>query len=293
MDFAVIGNLCERVQADLELSNGDIEAAARRGRPSAIDGDVAVIPLKGVITPRASLLAQIFGLGGGLSQFRDQLSAAVTDEKVGAIVLDIDSPGGLVDLVPETAAEIREAAKVKPVTAVANTMAASAAYWLGSQASEFVVTPSGEVGSIGVYAEHRDISKALESAGMRPTLVSAGKYKVEGNPYEPMSDQAREALQRAVNDYYGMFVKDVALGRDTTVAAVKNGYGEGRTLTAKRAVEEGLVDKVGTLEETVSALTRRSRPSGTNALAYSADEKERLVTALAPLGLSTTTEGER
>jgi signal peptide peptidase SppA len=270
-----------------------MEAAVRRGRPAAINGDVAVIPLKGVITPQASLLAQIFGLGGGLSQFRAQLSEAVTDEKVGAIVLDIDSPGGIVDLVPETAAEIRSAAKVKPITAVANTMAASAAYWLGSQATDFAVSPSGTVGSIGVYTEHRDVSKALESGGMQPTLVSAGKYKVEGNPYQPLDDEAREAMQRTVDEYYGMFVRDVAAGRDTTVTAVRSGYGEGRVLTAKRAVDEGLVDKVATIEEVVSGYTRRSRPSGANALAYSAEDKNRLVSAYALLGLSHTTEGER
>ena len=91
----------------------------------------------------------------------------------------------MVDQIPETAAQTRAARAQKPIVAVANTQADSAAYWLASQADEIVVTPSGEVGSIGVYQMHRGLSEAHAMRGIAPTLVSAGKYKVEGNPYEP------------------------------------------------------------------------------------------------------------
>lgn len=226
--------------------------AARRSRVITAPGGVAVIPLKGVLTPSVSLLALLFGMGSGLSSFRESLKQAVADPDIGKIVLDIDSPGGLVDLIPETAQEVRKARNEKPVIAVANTMAASAAYWIASQADEVVVTPSGEVGSIGVYSEHRDISGALEQAGVKPTLISAGKYKVEGNPYEPLDDTAREALQQDVNDYYSLFTRDVAAGRGVQASVVKSGYGEGRCLPAKRAVSEGLADRVDTLEASVA-----------------------------------------
>jgi ClpP class serine protease len=140
------------------------------------------------------------------------------------------------------------------MVAVANTQASSAAYWLGSQAHEVVVSPSGEIGSIGVYQVHRDASKAFEGAGIRHTLVKAGKFKTEGNPYEPLGDEARDAAQQAVNDYYGMFVSDVARGRGVAAEDVTDGYGEGRQLTAKRAVKAGLADRVATLGQTVSRL---------------------------------------
>jgi ClpP class serine protease len=112
-----------------------------------VAGAVAVIPLRGVITPRPSLFAMLFGFGGGgLQGFREDFRAALDDDDVGSILIDVDSPGGLVDLIPETAAEIRGGRGRKPIVAIANTRAASAAYWLGSQADELVVTPSGEVG---------------------------------------------------------------------------------------------------------------------------------------------------
>lgn len=242
-----------------ELDPAKVEAARGRGRPRVINGGVAVIELKGILMPQVSLLAALFGMGSGLNTFRSQLIQATTDPDVGAIVLDIDSPGGLVDQIPETAALVREARERKPVVAVANTLAASAAYWIAAQAEEVVVTPSGEIGSIGVYATHQDLSKSLESRGIKVTLISAGKFKVEGNPYEPLNDDARQAMQKSVDDYYSMFVKDVAAGRSASASDVKNGYGEGRVLPARRAVDDKLADRVDTLDNVVAGLLRRSR----------------------------------
>jgi signal peptide peptidase SppA len=273
----------------------DVEVASARKRPAVVSADgVAVVPLKGVITPQVSLLSLLFGGGSSLMDFREGLRSAVGNPDVGTVVMDIDSPGGLVDLVPETAAEIRAARGKKKIISVSNPMSASAAYWLASQADEVVVTPSGEAGSIGVYCEHRDLSGALEKAGLKPTLVSAGKYKVEGNPYEPLDDEARAALQDSVDEYYGMFVKDVAEGRGVKVSDVKSGYGEGRVLGARRAVEANLADRVDSLEGTLSRLTgRRSAPQSANAAditvdevhEYSSEERSRLLETLAGLGL--------
>jgi signal peptide peptidase SppA len=290
-------------------------AGPPRQRESQIVGGVAHVPLHGVLMPQASLLAQLLGLGGGLPAFRAELRAALADPEIGAVVLDVDSPGGLVDLIPETAAEIRNARGSKPIIAVASTMAASAAYWLASQADEIVVTPSGEVGSIGVYATHRDVSRMYDAGGITTTLVSAGKFKIEGNPYEPLGDDARAALQRTIDDFYEMFVRDVAAGRSARASEVRAGYGQGRALTARRAVHEGLADRVGTLEETTVRLARKrgsvramdeiealaeipeqdgaeaqaeipeqdgaeAQAGATSEVTYSADERRRLVDAL-------------
>ena len=84
--------------------------------------------------------------------------------------------------VAELADQIQSARASKPVVAIANSLAASAAYWIGCAAGEFYVTPGGEVGSIGVWQAHFDYSQAIASEGVKPTLISAGKYKVEGNP---------------------------------------------------------------------------------------------------------------
>lgn len=265
-------------------TTADRPGRRRRGRPPAIDGGVAVVPLKGVLMPGGmSLLEMIFGIKSGLSAFQDDFTAAMDDPDVGAIVIDTDSPGGLVDQIPETAAMVAQAAAgSKEIVAVSNTMAASAAYWIASQANSFYASPSSETGSIGVYATHMDNSQALANLGVKPTLVSAGKYKTEANPYEPLGTDAEKAMQEAVDDYYNHFTRDVASGRQATQAEVKAGYGEGRVLTAKRAKDAKLVDDIKTLDEVVSSLVRRSSGVSTSMAFADAEDRSRFAEGLWP-----------
>jgi signal peptide peptidase SppA len=179
---------------------------------------------------------------------RADFRTAMADPDVARIVFDVDSPGGSVEGIEELGEEIRAARGQKPMTAVANYLMASAAYWLASQADEIVASPSSLVGSIGVYAVHQDWSGAYEQAGVKPTLIKAGKYKAEGIDFEPLSEDAIAHFQESVDDSYEAFTAAVAKGRDTTPAAVRSGYGEGRALTARRAKAEGLVDRIDTLE---------------------------------------------
>lgn len=227
-----------------------IGAAPQRASATARGGGVAVIPLQGVIMYRAGMLAQTSG-AVSLESFMADFRAAMADEEIGSIVIDIDSPGGEVSGVPEAAAEIRAARDSKRILAVANPMAASAAYWLGSQAGEFYCMPSGWVGSIGCYSAHDDLSAAYEMEGVSETLISAGKYKVEASELAPLSDEARAYIQSIVDDYYGMFVADVAKGRGVPAADVRGGMGQGRMLLAKPAVTERMIDGVATLDDTI------------------------------------------
>ena len=245
----------------------DAEAIAarlptRRPQTSNQPGGVAVVPLHGVIVPKAGLLEDVSG-ATSVESFRSHLYAALAEPSVRSIVIDVDSPGGMVDHVPEIAADLRAARARKPITAVANAQAASAAYWLASQAGELVVTPSGRVGSIGVVTAHEDLSAQAEQRGVRTTLISAGRYKSEANPFEPLSEEARAHVQSMVDDYYGMFVDDVAKGRQVPADEVRRGYGQGRVVNAKTAVAEGMADRVGTLAEVlaehVAAAARRGR----------------------------------
>jgi signal peptide peptidase SppA len=224
--------------------------AGPRSSPSA-PGVVAMIPICGVISNRMNMMSQISG-GTSVEKLTSLFRSALADTNVKAIVFDVDSPGGSVEGVPELADEIYAARGKKKMVAVANTMAASAAYWLASCADELVVTPSGAVGSIGVFATHEDLSKALDADGVKMSLVSAGKYKVEGNPYEPLSDEARANLQSQVDAFYSMFTKAVARNRDATTSAVQNGFGQGRMVLAADAVKEGMADKVATMAQTLA-----------------------------------------
>lgn len=214
-------------------------------------GGVAVVELRGTILPRASLMSMLSG-GVSLERLQAQLAELDADPRVDTIVLDIDSPGGTVTLVEETAALIRSL-ETRTV-AVANGMAASAAYWLASAADELVVTPSGEVGSIGVWTAHTDISAAERAAGRRTTLIRAGKYKIEGHPFGPLSDEAKAEMQRRVDAIYDRFVADVAAGRNTTDVRVRERFGQGRMVMAADALALGMVDRVAPLSEVLASL---------------------------------------
>lgn len=204
------------------------------------DGRIGLISIADVITHRS-------WWGISTTQVARDLRAFAADPSIKVIILDIDSPGGTVSGVEELAREIHAAREHKPIVAVANSMAASAAYWLASQASDVVVTPTGQVGSIGVYAGHADYSQAFEKMGIKVTLVHAGRYKVEGNPFQPLDDEARAELQRSVDEYYRMFVSAVERGRGELSEDVM----QGRMYSAEQALKHRLVDRVATLDETI------------------------------------------
>lgn len=243
-------------EIDRRLAAAQDDNGPRNG--AFTEGPVAVMPVYGVLSKRLGLMAAMSG-GTSYDELQSNIGALLSDESVKAIVLDIDSPGGEVDGLPEFAAFLRQARDVKPIHAQVNSLAASAAYWIAAQCTDITVTPSGEVGSIGVYTAHQDVSGAMEQDGVKVTLISAGKYKVEGNPYEPLGDEARAYVQDHVDAFYSMFLHDVAQGRGTTVDAVLTGYGEGRTMLAKEAKAAGMVDRIDPLDATVRRLQRRAR----------------------------------
>jgi signal peptide peptidase SppA len=214
-------------------------------------GNVAFISIYGVISHRVNMMSNISG-GTSIEKLTSSFRSALNDPSVKAIVFDIDSPGGSVDGVPELADEIYTARGQKPTVAVANTMAASAAYWLGCAAGEFVVAPSAVVGSVGVFVEHEDLSAANEKEGVKYTTISAGQYKTELNANAPLSEEARNAMQGMVNSFYDMFTKDVARGRGVAQSAVTGGFGQGRLVMASLAVKQGMADSVATLDQTLA-----------------------------------------
>ena len=149
----------------------DVDRAARDARRQALAGSggggIAVLPLYGLVTQRGNMIDDVSGPGSvSTQQFASALRDALNDDTVSQILIDIDSPGGSVYGVAELADEIIAARKQKPVIAIANSLAASAAYWIGCSAAEFYVTPGGEVGSIGVWQAHFDYSQAMAAEGV-------------------------------------------------------------------------------------------------------------------------------
>jgi signal peptide peptidase SppA len=246
-----------------ELSAEEVAARITKKRDAEITekpGSVALIPVYGVLAQRMDMFMDISG-GTSYSSLRQMLHTAIASDEVKAVVLDVDSPGGTVPGTEELAAEIRALrGGDKPIIAQVNSLAASAAYWIASAADEIVVTPSGRAGSIGVYTAHDDVSEFLKQRGVKRTYLAAGKYKVEGNEAEPLGEDARAHIMELVEQSYRRFVGAVAEGRGVTKSRVEDSYGQGRIFGAEALVERGMVDRIGTLEQTLARFGAATEP---------------------------------
>jgi signal peptide peptidase SppA len=221
-----------------------------------VNDGVAVIPIEGTLT-RTWGLDPYSGFTG-YDGIKTKLVAAMEDEDVKAIMLDIDSPGGAVsgcfDLVDLIYA-LRED-NVKPIGAIANEMACSAAYAIFSAATPGYrfVPRTGEVGSIGVLMMHTDVQKALALDGIGVTIFRAGKWKAEGNPYENLKEPTIERIQQTLDEMRDLFIDTVArnlTSRGGDVDAMKKTVREteGLTYIGRHARDIGLVDEVGSEDQ--------------------------------------------
>jgi len=172
------------------------------------------------------------------------------DNSIKAIVIEINSPGGVVGPSQEIYEEIRRAREEfkKPVVAVSTSVMASGAYYAAVGADKIMVAPGTMVGSIGVIMEFTNLEKLYDWAKVSRFSISTGKYKDSGAEYRPMRDDERALFQDMINDVYEQFVEAVAEGREMKPEAVKE-YADGRVFTGRKAVELGFADDVGTLED--------------------------------------------
>ncbi len=223
-------------------------------RVAGADGRVAVLPVHGPLVYRHDLIAGLFGFSS-YEDLQALAEDAFTSPDVDAVVLDLDTPGGEVAGLFETAEAIRRMADEagKPLAAVANPAALSAGYALAAVADRVFALPSAELGSIGVVAVHLDMSGADRQAGLNFEFVYAGERKIDGNPHMPLSERARADLQRDVDALYARFVDHVARYRRLAPEAVR--ATEAGTYLGRDAVAAGLADAVGTPDAVAAALS--------------------------------------
>jgi signal peptide peptidase SppA len=268
MEFKHLAGIINSAQ--YYLTHG-AEKKAATDRQITTSGKIAILPLYGVIEQRASIWMEWFG-GTSTDRFGAMFDEALRDPKIKGVVVDIESPGGTVPGVMETADKIYQSRGQKPVVAIANSMAASAAYWLGSAFDQLYVTPGGCCGSVGVYSMHLDFSKAMEAEGVTPTMFAVPEFKAEFNPFMPLSDESKEYEMQEVNRVYDQFVAAVARHRGTTASNVRANYGKGRVVDAQTSVAAGMADKVATLEQVVSRMMAgRIKPGGFQASEWGND----------------------
>lgn len=220
------------------------------GRPYRVDNGVAVIPVHGSLLHRVDW--HYPGYATGYDYITALADAAMADPSVRAIALDISSPGGEMNGCFDCADVLFAAAQVKPMYAVVDGYAYSAAYALASQAQKIYLSETAGVGSIGVVTMHVDYSKALKDAGIKVTMIFAGDHKVDGNPYEPLPADVKARIEARVQKSYAVFVSKVDRGRDIGADAIR--ATEADCYAGPDAVEVGLADAVMSPREAFAAI---------------------------------------
>ncbi len=225
------------------------------------ESGVAYIPIEGELVHRFGHLEPYSGMTG-YDGIKLKVQAAADDPAVKGILLDIDSPGGEVSGCDAASEAIFEAREAKPIWALVNEQACSAAYWLASAAHAVFSPVTGDSGSIGVVTLHVDMSKALEKEGLTVTLIHAGAHKIDGHPFAALPDDVKQAIQADLTTLHELFAGTVARNRGLTVEAVL--ATEARVYMAQDAIAAGLVDAVASEDEVFEEFAARlARPEST------------------------------
>ena len=252
LDFpAAAGPRAELVESDRHMQSG---------RVFAFDDEsgIAHIPIEGELVHRFAYLEPTSGVTG-YNGIKTKVQAASEDPAVKGILLDIDSPGGEVYGVEGASALIFAARAAKPIWALVNEQATSAAYWLASAAHAVFSPVTGDSGSIGVVHLHVDMSRALDKEGLTVTLIHAGAHKVDGHPFAPLPDDVRDAVQEELATIHTLFAGTVARNRGLSIEAVMDT--EARVYMGPEAVDLGLVDAVASEDEVFQGFAERlARP---------------------------------
>ncbi len=245
--FVIFSQLAGGAGAGLAPSSGRItRETVREGEGEA---RIAVVPVSGLIFSGSGT-----GLGGGTAEWVvDALEAAIEDESVKAVILEVDSPGGTItgsDLIHRQVELTREAG-VKVVAFFRN-IAASGGYYVAAPADRIVAYPTAITGSIGVILQTFNVSGLFEKLGVEAVTVKSGEYKDLGSAFRSPTDEERAILQSVADEAYERFVGVVAKGRGMTLEDAR-AIADGRILTAKQAEAAGLVDALGSFDDAIAA----------------------------------------
>lgn len=225
--------------------------AAQLGRPLdhthqvTVRNGVATVPIEGPMFRHADLFTEISG-ATTYGQLATDLTVALNDPKVHAILLAIDSPGGEVTGLAELAKMIRAADAQKPVVAYVEGMAASAAYWLASAAREIVALDTALLGSIGARMTIVDQRERIAKTGVKVYDIVSSQSPAKVS--DPATQEGYARIQRTIDSLAAVFISEVASHRGVSEAKVIADFGQGDVLVGSAAVTAGLADRLGTYE---------------------------------------------
>lgn len=237
-----------------EATPGKMVARHSSGESRVVEGAVAVLPIHGEIFHRPNWLTR-WGFGVSSEDWGRMFDSVAANDDIAAIVLDVDSPGGMHAGTQDMAERVFQARSAdRPIIAVVNDTMASAAYWVGSGADEIVASHGSITGSIGVIMMHVEISGALKQEGVTVTFIQSVPFKKEANRFEPLSPEAEAHLQSITDEAHSDFIGAVARNRGVVSKDPDKQFGEGRFFGEVAAKKKGLVDRIGTLDDVLMSL---------------------------------------
>lgn len=281
---------CNNVRIDsdvlMELTDGrDQRAADVAAQTEKLDvqADTAIIQIDGVIAKHSRLVnGSSQPRGTSIESLNRQLDQAMEDARVQSVFLRIESPGGSGAGLADFGDRVFQASAEKPVVAFADDLAASAAYWIGSQASVFYANQSAFLASIGVFSVLTDSSAAAEAEGFDIHIVGSGQHKGLGVPGTAVTPEHLEMIQTLVDQSHEEFVTAVLRGRADAgiIEAVLRPLADGRVLKARDALTAGLIDGIMTMSEAFNAPKPNTRPGPADTVG-STDADEHLAASAA------------
>jgi protease-4 len=222
-------------------------------RPFSFGDKIAIVEIKGVITQSTEIIEEI-------RQYRD-------DEKVKAIILRIDSPGGGVGPSQEIHREIMKLKKKKKVLTSMGSVAASGGYYIACASDLIVANPGTITGSIGVVMEFTNLEELLKKIGIKGVVLKGGEHKDIGSPFREMTPVEKRIMQEVIDNVHQQFIKAVAEGRKMDESKVIP-IADGRIFTGEQAKQFGLVDEMGNLEDTVDIAAKMVKIDGQPIIIY-------------------------
>ncbi len=249
---------------------------------------------------KLSFIIFIFFLGFSLAHYALEKGMLITGEKVGileikgiikssnptlnnlvklaenkhikAVVLRVDSPGGVVGPSQEIYLEIMRMRKKKPIVASLGSVAASGGYYIASAANEIITSPGTITGSIGVKMEFINIQELLKKLGLGQEVIKSGTFKDIGSPIRRMSEEEKALLEKLIKDVHKQFVKAIAKGRNLSLDKVQE-IADGRIFTGEEAKKLGLVDKLGNFQDAITLAAKLGGIKGKPSTFYLKEKK--------------------
>jgi protease-4 len=197
---------------------------------------IALVEVKGMIIDSGEII--------------QQLEYVKDNDNIKAVVLRIDSPGGVVGPTQEIHNEINKLKKIKPVIVSMGSVAASGGYYIAAPANIIFANPGTITGSIGVLMKLANFQTLLDKVGIKSTVLKSGEFKDTGSPVRPLTKQDQKILQGIIDSMYGQFITAVAEGRKIPLGKVRE-FADGRIFTGEQAKQIKLVDKLGNLQDAI------------------------------------------